>query len=184
MKRALSGYHPKVSIGRLVAVAAAVGTVSVAVLPVATAQAANRRVVVSAVTIGSHGKVLVSNGKTLYSLVQPAPTCGSACLAIWPPLTLPAHVKSATAGPGVKKSKLGVTTDTAGARQVTYNGQPVYWFSLDKKHQVTGNITDQFGKWVAVTVGSSSGSGSGSGSSSTSGSGSGGSNAGSGGVSF
>jgi predicted lipoprotein with Yx(FWY)xxD motif len=181
MTRALSGYHPKVSFGRLVAVAVAVGTVSVAVLPVATAQAANRRVVVSAVNIGSHGKVLVSNGKTLYFLVQPAPTCGSACLAIWPALTLPAHVKSATAGPGVQKSKLGVTTDTAGARQVTYNGQPVFWFSLDKKHQVTGNITDQFGKWVAVTVGKSPSSGSG-GSSSTSGSG--GSNAGSGGVSF
>jgi predicted lipoprotein with Yx(FWY)xxD motif len=177
MMRALSGYHPKVSIGRLVAVAVAVGTASVAVLPVATAQAATRRVVVSAVTIGSHGKVLVSNGKTLYYLVQPAPTCGSACLAIWPALTLPAHVKNATAGSGVQKSKLGVTTDTAGARQVTYNGQPVFWFSLDKKHQVTGNITDQFGKWVAVTVGKSS-----SGSGSTSGSG--GSNAGSGGVSF
>ena len=183
MKRALSGYHPRVSIGRLVAVAVAVGTVSVAVLPVATAQAANRRVVVSAVTVGSHGKVLTSNGKTLYAIVTPAAACDSSCFSIWPPLTLPAHVKNATAGSGVQKSKLGVTTDAAGARQVTYNGQPVFWFSLDKKHQVTGNITDQWGKWAAVTVGKSSSTSTGSGGTSST-SGSGGSNAGSGGVSF
>ena len=179
MKRALSGNHPKVSIGRVVAVAVAVGTISVAVLPVAAAQAANKKVVVQAVTIGSHGKVLTSNGKTLYYIAVPAAACDSSCFSIWPPLTLPAHVKSATAGSGVQKSKLGVTTDSAGARQVTYNGQPVFWFSLDKKHQVNGNITDQWGKWLAESVGKTSSTGS-SGSSSSSG----GSNAGSGGVSF
>jgi predicted lipoprotein with Yx(FWY)xxD motif len=177
MKRALSRNHPPVSVGRLVVIAVAVGTVSVAVLPVATAQAATRRVVVSAVTVGSHGKVLVSNGRTLYYIATPAAACDSSCIAIWPPLTLPAHVKSATAGSGVQKSKLGVTTDSAGARQVTYSGKPVFWFSLDKKHQVTGNITDQWGKWLAVTVGKAP-------STTSSGSGSGGSNAGSGGVSF
>lgn len=178
MKRAQSGYHSKVSIGRLVTIAVAVGTASAAVLPAATAQAATRRVVVSAVTIGSHGKVLTSNGRTLYYIATPAAACDSSCFAIWLPLTLPAHVKSATAGSGVQKSKLGVTTDSAGARQVTYNGQPVFWFTLDKKHQVTGNITDQWGKWLAETVGKSSSTSSGSTS------GSGGSNAGSGGVSF
>jgi predicted lipoprotein with Yx(FWY)xxD motif len=177
MKRALSRNHPPVSVGRLVAIAVAVGTVSVAVLPLATAQAATRRVVVSAVTVGSHGKVLTSNGRTLYYIATPAAACDSSCFAIWPPLTLPAHVKSATAGPGAQKSKLGVTTDAAGARQVTYGGKAVFWFSLDKKHQVNGNISDQWGKWLAVTVGKAP-------STSSSGSGSGGSNAGSGGVSF
>ena len=164
------------SIGRWVAVAVAAGTIAVSVLPAASAGAATKRVVVNVQTIGSNGKVLTSNGKALYFLVAPS-TCNSACLAIWPALTLPAHVKSATAGHGVQKSKLGTTTDMAGAKQVTYNGQAVFWFKNDKKNQVSGNITDQFGTWKVVVV-SKAPSGSGSGSNS------GGSNAGSGGVSF
>ena len=172
MKSTVRGVSAKVSIGRILAVAVAAGTVAVSVLPAGSATAATRRVQVSAKTIGNNGKVLVSNGKALYFLVAPG-TCDSSCLAVWPALTVPAHVK-ATAGSGVQKSKLGVTTDMTGARQVTYNGQPVYWYSLDKKGQVSGNITDQWGTWTVVVVKKPAGGGSGSG----------GSNAGSGGVSF
>ena len=165
------------SIGRLTIIALAAGTMALTVLPAASAGAATKRVVVSAQAIGSHGKVLVSNGKALYFLAAPG-TCDTSCLATWPALTVSAH-QSASAGHGVQKSKLGTTTDMAGATQVTYNGQPVYWFKLDKKGQVTGNLTDQWGKWTVVAVGKTS-------KSSTTGanSGSGGSNAGSGGVSF
>ena len=52
--------------------------------------------------------------------------------------------------------------------QVTYGGQPVYWFFKDKAGgKATGNITDKWGKWTDVTLskGSSGSSGSGSGSS-------------------
>ena len=62
------------------------------------------------------------------------------------------QAKGATAGSGVQKSKLGVTTDSAGAKQVTYDGMPVYWFSGDSKGTVKGNVTDQWGKWTAVVV--------------------------------
>ena len=169
--------RPRLTSGRLLAISGAIGALAtVSVLPAAPATAANKKVVVSAQTIGKNGKVLVSNGKALYVLAAPG-TCNAACLAIWPPLTVPANGK-ATAGSGVQKSKLGVTTDMAGARQVTYNGQPVYWFKTDKKGQVTGNLTDQWGKWTVVVVKKAANSGS------SSNSGSGGSNAGSGGVSF
>lgn len=179
MKSMSWGSGTRLRMGRFLAITAAIGTLAaVSVLPAASATAANKKVVVSAQTIGKNGKVLVSNGRALYFLVAPG-TCNAACLAIWPPLTVPANGK-ATAGSGVQKSKLGVAMDMAGAHQVTYNGQPVYWFKLDKKGQVTGNITDQWGKWTVVVVKKAAKSGAGSGSNS----GSGGSNAGSGGVSF
>jgi predicted lipoprotein with Yx(FWY)xxD motif len=172
--------------GRTAMAAVVVATLAagaVAVLPATAADAANNQVKVSAQTIGSMGKVLVANGKALYVLGG-GKSCNSACLKIWPALTVASSANGATAGSGVQKSKLGVSTDSAGARQVTYNGKPVYWFVGDSVGTVKGNLTDSFGKWTAVVVakpkGTSSGSNSGSGSSSSSG----GSNAGGGGVNF
>ena len=78
---------------------------------------------VSAQTVGSMGKVLVSGGKALYVLTPSGTGCDTACLSIWPALTVHTGSK-ATAGSGVTKSKLGVTTDAKGARQVTYGGKP------------------------------------------------------------
>ncbi len=157
------------------AAAAAVGTL--AVLP-ATAGAASPPVKVSAQTIGSMGKVLVSNGKALYVLTPSATACTAACLAIWPALTVHSGAK-ATAGTGVTKSKLGVTTDAKGAHQVTYGGKPVYFFVEDSKGTVKGDLTDQWGKWTAVVVAKPK-----SGSTPTTSNSGGGSSAGGGGVSF
>jgi predicted lipoprotein with Yx(FWY)xxD motif len=163
----------RVPIAALASAAAAVG--ALAVLP-ATGAGAATPVKVSAQTIGSNGKVLVSNGKALYILSGNG--CSSACLAIWPALTVKSGAK-ASAGTGVQKSKLGVTTDSKGAHQVTYGGKPVYFFVEDSKGTLKGNLTDQFGKWTAVVVAKpKSGSGS---TPSTSNSGS---SAGGGGVSF
>ena len=73
----------------------------------------------------------------------------------------------------MQAAKLGTTTGPNGLMQVTYGGQPVYWFSSDNvRGKIKGNITDKWGKWTAVVVSKgSSSSGSGSGSSSNSGSG-------------
>jgi predicted lipoprotein with Yx(FWY)xxD motif len=180
----------------LAAAVAALGAISLSVLSVTVAGASiNKTVVVSTMNDGSHGKVLVDNGKTVYTLTPSGTACDSSCLKIWPAVTLPSNVKAAKAGSGVQKSKLGVTTGPGGIHQVTYNGMPLYWFSGDTaKGQVNGNITDQWGTWTAVVVkpanaGSSTSSGSsttnaGSGSGSGSNGGSGGANAGSGGPSF
>lgn len=128
-------------------VTAAVAVGAAAVLPATVAGSAVRsQVTVSSQTIGKHGKVLVAKGDALYVL-QGGKPCNAACLKIWPALT-----GSVKAGSGVQKSKLGVTTDSAGAKQVTYNGQPVYWFSLDSKGTLKGDVTDQWGTWKAVVV--------------------------------
>jgi predicted lipoprotein with Yx(FWY)xxD motif len=169
-----------IPIGFLAAAAVALGAVSALWAPAAGA-AGSQKVVISSMNIGKFGKVLVSKGTALYALAPSSTACGSACLKIWPAVTLPARVKTATAGTGVQASKLGVTSGSGGVRQVTYDGQPLYWFASDTRGHVKGDITDEWGKWTAVVAGKSSQSAP---PSSTGSSGGGGSTAGSGGVSF
>jgi predicted lipoprotein with Yx(FWY)xxD motif len=169
-------------LGSLATGALALGVVSATALSSGTAGASiGKQVTVSVTTIGN-SKVLTANGKPLYVLKAGSVSCGSGCLKVWPALTLPASVSSATAGKGVSGAKLGTTTGPNGLMQVTYGGQPVYWFAHDNaRGKIKGNVSDKWGKWTAVVVSKgSSTSGSGSGSSGNSG----GSNAGSGGVSF
>lgn len=169
-------------LGVLGTAALALGAVSATALSAGTAGASSgKQVTVSVTTIGKT-KVLTANGKPLYVLKPSSVTCGSGCLKIWPALTLPASVSSATAGKGVQSAKLGTTAGPNGLMQVTYGGQPVYWFFKDKTGgKATGNTTDKWGKWTDVTLSKSSGSsGSGNGSSGNSG----GTSAGSGGASF
>ena len=172
-------------LGCLVTAALALGAVSATALSAGPAGASSGKVTVSIATIGN-SKVLTANGKPLYVLTPSTVACGSACLKVWPALTLPAGASQATAGKGVKAANLGTTAGPKGHKQVTYAGQPVYFFEFDKPHgKVKGNITDTWGKWTAVVV--NKGSSSGSTGSTSSGSGSGGNsgaNAGGGGVSF
>jgi len=177
-------------LGCLVTAALGLGTVSATALSSGTAGASGKQVTVSVMTIGKN-KVLIANGKPLYFLKPSAVSCGTGCLKIWPALTLPAGTSSATAGKGVQSSKLGTTAGPKGLMQVTYGGQPVYWFALDNvRGKVKGNITDKWGKWIAVVVSKGSSSSAGSGGSSggssggNSGGNSGGTSAGSGGASF
>lgn len=169
----------RIPLAAVASAAAAIAVGTLAVLPV-SAGAANPQVKVSSQTIGSMGKVLVSGGKALYVLSPSGNGCDSACLAIWPALTVHSGSK-ASAGTGVTKSKLGVTTDAKGAHQVTYGGKPVYFFVEDTKGTVKGNISDEWGKWTAVVVAKPA---SGSSGSTPTTSNSGGSSAGGGGVSF
>jgi predicted lipoprotein with Yx(FWY)xxD motif len=79
----------------------------------------------------SIGNVLVdANGRTVYELVGDSvskSTCTGACLSIWPPVK---------------------TNGT----QVVVNGHPVYTFIQDTASgQTKGqNVTDQWGKWLAL----------------------------------
>lgn len=166
-------------VGYFVTAALALGTVSASVLSAGTAGASSgKQVTVSVMTVGK-SKVLIANGKPLYFLKPSAVACGSGCLKVWPALTLPASVSTATAGKGVRSANLGTTAGPNGLMQVTYGGKPVYWFAKDNvRGKVKGNITDKWGKWTDVVVSKSSSSSAGSGSSS------GGNSAGSGGVGF
>ena len=167
---------PKVAIGRMAGVVVALGGLSGLVLAEGTAGATSG-VVVSTTKNSKLGTILVS-GKTVYTVKPSKTACTAQCLTIWPALVLPKGVTTATAGKGVSAAKLGTTTLSDGALQVTYSGKPLYWFSGDKSAgQVHGNLTDTWGKWsVVVTAKPKSGS--------SSSSGSGSSSAGSGGASF
>jgi predicted lipoprotein with Yx(FWY)xxD motif len=103
------------------------------------------------------GRILVdSKGLTLYDFPPDRGTtsvCYGACAALWPPLI--SHGKP-TAGPGARASLLGTTKRKDGKLQVTYGGQPLYYFVSDRKPgQTTGQGIDQFGGpwWVISPAG-------------------------------
>jgi predicted lipoprotein with Yx(FWY)xxD motif len=72
-----------------------------------------------------------SAGRSLYlfgSDTSTKSTCAGACATAWPPLT----AKTApTAGSGVTASDLGTIGRLDGAKQVTYGGHPLYYYSGD-----------------------------------------------------
>ena len=113
---------------------------------------ATKSVVISTFKTAKYGTILQS-GRTVYILKSTSTGCGKSCISIWPPVLLPKGVAKATAGAGVSASKLGVTTRANGARQVTYAGKALYWFSYDTaRGQVKGNLRDQWGQWTVVVV--------------------------------
>jgi predicted lipoprotein with Yx(FWY)xxD motif len=147
----------RIPVGRIVAVAFAVGGLSTSVVAASPAGAVTshqaKTVVISIASNASLGKYLVS-GRTLYVIVKASKSaCTTKCLKIWPAFALPKGVTKATAGIGVSASKLGTVTRAGGIRQVTYSGKPLYLFSGDKgAGQVHGNVSDTWGTWSAVVT--------------------------------
>jgi predicted lipoprotein with Yx(FWY)xxD motif len=142
--------------GRWAAIAILGGGLATSALVAGTSGAAMdrtaKKVVVSVTKNASHGTILVS-GTTLYTLKPSMTACTATCVKIWPELLLPKGVKKATAGSGIKASKLGTVHLADGAVQVTYGGKKLYWFSGDTSPgQVNGNVTDTWGKWTDVTT--------------------------------
>lgn len=112
------------------------------------------KVTVKTKKVSGVGTVLVdAKGMTLYTLTNAGQTvaCTGACVAVWPPLLVPAGSKPKGAK-GV--TKLGVVTSQGGT-QVTSGGMPLYRFSGDAKSgQANGEGINSFGGvWHAVTVG-------------------------------
>lgn len=110
-------------------------------------------------TVGTHssklGLVLAGQqGRTLYYLTSErhgAINCTGKCLQFWPPLlAAPGHAP--TLAPGVAGTA-GVITRPGGARQVTVNGMPLYYFAGDKQ---PGSANGQglkdgtFGTWFVL----------------------------------
>jgi predicted lipoprotein with Yx(FWY)xxD motif len=90
--------------------------------------------------------------------------CSGACAGAWPPLITKA---TPVASAGVKAADLGTITRSDGAKQVTYDGHPLYYFVGDQgPNSTSGQGSDQFGaKWwlvapsgAAITRSTSSGS--------------------------
>lgn len=100
------------------------------------------------------GTILVnSQGRTLYLFQKDSGTksaCTGACAAAWPPLR--ANGKP-TIGSGTNASLVGTTARSDGARQVTYNGHPLYLYVGDQKPGDTNGqgVTAFGGGWFAVS---------------------------------
>ncbi len=142
--------------GRVTVSALAIGGLTGSFLAIGTAGAASHRaaksVVVSTVANPTLGKILVS-GKTLYTLKASSIACSSACLKVWPALSLPKGTKKAKAGSGVKGAKLGTVKRKGGLLQVTYAGKALYRFVGDTAAgQVNGSVTDKWGTWTPVVT--------------------------------
>ncbi len=77
------------------------------------------------------------------------PSCYGACAKAWPPFV--AKGGKPTGIGGAKSSLVGTKRRRDGTRQVTYKGQPVYYFADDTPGQLTcGEITEFGGLWLAV----------------------------------
>lgn len=139
----------KARIGRLMVAGSALSALSIPALAITPAGAKAKPMVVSVVKTPA-GTVLVSKGRTLYTLQPSASACTAACLKVWPAVVLPAGTQKAAAGKGVTQSTLGVKT-TSNGRQVTYKGSALYWYTGDTATgQVNGNLTDKWGRWSAA----------------------------------
>ncbi len=112
------------------------------------------------------GQILMNaHGMTLYTFnpdKHGKSTCYGACATYWPPVVLPRGESVAAACQGVHSGSFAATVRTGGARQLTYNGKPLYTFKGDTKPGQTNGQGVQKVWWVA-TVKAASGGGSGSG---------------------
>jgi predicted lipoprotein with Yx(FWY)xxD motif len=111
-------------------------------------------------------------GRALYLFEPDTETtsnCNGACATNWPPLISNGKV---TAGSAVNASAITTITRSGGARQVTYNGHPLYYFLADKAAGDTkGQGINAFGGlWRLLTPAGQAITGSSTGSSSSSGS--------------
>ena len=91
------------------------------------------------------------NGMTVYIFTNDtdgASACYDTCAENWPPLTVEANI-NLVASAGIE-GELGTTERTDGTLQVTYNGQPLYYFLQDA---LSGDATGEGAGdvWFIVT---------------------------------
>ena len=91
-----------------------------------------------------------ASGRTLYLFTEDEnsrSTCYEACALAWPPVLT---VGAPEAGSGVAGELLGTTVRTDGSTQVTYDGQPLYYFAFDDR---PGDTTGQNsgGVWFVLS---------------------------------
>jgi predicted lipoprotein with Yx(FWY)xxD motif len=93
-----------------------------------------------------------SEGRTLYLFKRDKAktTCFDACAKAWPPLR--ANGKLKTRG-GARARKVGTAPRPDGARQVTYNGHPLYVYEGDETPgKVNGQGVNSFGgRWFVLS---------------------------------
>ena len=98
------------------------------------------------------GPVLFSGGDRALYLFTRDPRnrtrCYGDCAEAWPPLYAKGQPR---AGAGVDSNRLGTIKRRSGRRQVTYNGQALYFYVHDPRGQVLCNDVFEFGgTWFAL----------------------------------
>ena len=138
--------------------AAALAVVALVLLGVAVAganpaapAAASTSAGLKTTTIGGTTVLTNAGGFTLYSFAPDTPTaseCYGSCAAYWPPV-----LGTAPASPGLPGT-VGTITRTGGARQLTYDGHPLYTYIGDSAPgQANGNnLNLNGGLWHEVPV--------------------------------
>jgi predicted lipoprotein with Yx(FWY)xxD motif len=103
------------------------------------------------------GFLVGANGNTVYVFTNDSggeSTCFDQCAAAWPPLTVGAGV-TPTKAAGVEGT-LGIFERPDGSRQVTLDGQPLYYWAADSgPGQATGQGVN--GVWFVVEAQQASG---------------------------
>jgi len=102
----------------------------------------------------AYGRILTdARGFTLYVFTRDRRSgrsaCYGDCAVAWPPFLVQGRPR---AGRGIDARKLGTTRRTNGARQVTYNGHPLYYYVSElKPNQVfCQNIAEFGGTWLVA----------------------------------
>jgi predicted lipoprotein with Yx(FWY)xxD motif len=95
------------------------------------------------------------NGRALYLLEEDSrdgSACAGMCAAIWPPF-LAGQGRPTAADSAVRASLLGTADRPGGAKQVTYGGQPLYYYLGDEgPGQTRGqHVEDSWGEWRLVS---------------------------------
>jgi predicted lipoprotein with Yx(FWY)xxD motif len=94
-----------------------------------------------------------ANGQVVYTYAKDTkgavPACTGSCAGTWKPVTGKPLASTATTGLGA----LGLVSDSNGAKQVTYDGMPLYTYSGAKSFATTGEGTG--GMWHVVKLSSS-----------------------------
>ncbi len=92
----------------------------------------------------------VANGQVVYTYDKDtkggAPTCTGSCATIWLPLTGAPVASPASTGLGT----LGTVADANGAKQITYNGMPLYTFKGAKPLATKANGSG--GVWHVIKL--------------------------------
>ena len=92
----------------------------------------------------------LANGHVVYTYAKDtkggASACTGPCASVWPPVTGIPVASSASTGLGT----LGTVTDANGAKQVTYNGLPLYTFKGDSALATKGNGAG--GMWHVIKM--------------------------------
>ncbi|MDQ2811243.1 MAG: hypothetical protein M3Z75_05010 [Actinomycetota bacterium] len=91
-----------------------------------------------------------ANGQVVYTYSKDtkggSPMCTGSCASIWPPATGKPVASAADTIPGT----LGTVSDANGAKQITYNGLPLYTFKGAKPLATKANGTG--GEWHVIKL--------------------------------